>query len=115
MGETDFCFHCATLFAAVCTEASFEGFVLFLLDGHDGLKCHLLLLVGEVCDILWGECVAAMQLLEFFANSDLSPPWIETGCLFETVVSHGKVGHGGPLLFVEEVIVSDCQEGYFVG
>ena len=53
-------------------------------------------------------------MFELFADGGLNAAGVESEGLFETVLSHCKVGDGGPLFFVEEVVVGDGEEGHFV-
>ena len=68
----------------------------------------------EVLDVLGGEGVAAVELFELFADGGFGAAGVEAKGLFEPILSHGEVGDGGPLFFVEEVVIGDGEEGHFV-
>ena len=79
---------------ATPTKTTLEEFIWFLLDCHDEIKYHLLLLVDELHSIMRSKCIAVMQLLKFSADGCLSLTGLQAEGLFEAVLCHGKVGHG---------------------
>ena len=65
--------------------------------------------------ISWGAKASLLwSCSTFFSHCGLGSSWIEADGLLEAILFHGEVGDSCPLLFVEEVVVCDGQEGHLV-
>ena len=70
------------------------------------------MLRGQILDVLRGKGVVAVELPKFFTDGDFGG--VEAEGFFEPILRHCKVGDGGLLLLVEEVIDRDGKKSNFI-